>query len=103
MILKPWEQFDKENYKSRTHLAYLYVVMFWKILTSYAHLFCYFFMLYATIQKGGIIYMPYPAMIFGFALLEEDRPGKKFWFTVIIYTNIVMFFQFTAQLTLWKT
>lgn len=92
MVLQPWEQYDKERYKSTSHLVALYFVLFWKITTSYAHLFCYFFMLLATIQKAGIIYMPYPAMIFGLALLEEDRPGKRFWFTVIIYTNIVMLF-----------
>jgi len=49
IVLKPWERFDKDNYKSMTHLLKLYLVMFWKIISSYSHLFCYFFMLLATI------------------------------------------------------
>lgn len=90
MVLKPWERFDKSNYKSFTHLLGLYVVLFWKIISSYSHLFCYFFMLLATIENGGIIYMPYPALIFGRALLEEEKPGKTFWYIVINYTNLVL-------------
>lgn len=61
------------------------------MIVSYSHLFCYFFMLLATIQNGGILYMVYPALIFGVALLEEDKPGKRFWFFVIYYTNSVLF------------
>ena len=96
IVLKPWERFDKDNYKSMTYLLRLYLVMFSKIISSYVHFFCYFFMLLATIQNGGLIYMPYPALLFGRALLEEDRPGKIFWYIVINYTNFILFIQFTA-------
>jgi hypothetical protein len=60
-------------------------------------------MLLATIKNGGLIYMPYPALLFGRALLEEDRPGKIFWYIVINYTNFVLLIQFTAQLSLWQS
>ncbi len=103
MALKPWERFDKENFKSITHLLSLYLVLFWKMISSHSHLFCYFFMLLATIQNGGLIYMPYPALLFGRALLEEDRPSKIFWYIVINYTNFILLIQFTAQLSLWHS
>lgn len=96
MVLKPWERFDKEKFKSFSHLIGLYFVLFWKMISSHSHLFCYFFMLLATIQNGGLIYMAYPALLFGRALLEEDRPGKTFWFIVINYTNFILLIQFTA-------
>lgn len=74
----------------------LYFVLLGKMMISYSHLFCYFFMLLATIRNGGLIYMTYPALLFGIALLEEDKPGKKFWFFVICYTNVILLLQFTA-------
>jgi hypothetical protein len=96
MVLKPWERFNKDTYKSITHLLSLYIVLLGKILISNSHIFCYFFMLLATIQNGGVIYMMYPALLFGVALLEEDKPGKNFWFFVVYYTNGVLLLQFMA-------
>jgi len=43
-------------------------------------------MILAAISNGGLIYMVYPFMVFGVALLEESRPGKSFWYFVIVYT-----------------
>jgi hypothetical protein len=40
-------------------------------------------------------------MIFGYALLEESKPGSTFWFFTIIYTQIIILVQFTVQLTVW--
>lgn len=45
--------------------------------------------------------MVFPLMIFGYALLEESKPGKSFWFFTIIYTQIIILVQFTVQLTAW--
>jgi hypothetical protein len=96
MVINPWERFNLDTYKSFTHLLSLYVVLFGKIIVSYSHLSCYFFMYLSTIHNGGVIYMVYPALLFGVALLEEDRPGKNFWFFVVFYTCVVLFLQFTA-------
>jgi len=43
-------------------------------------------MILATIMNGGMLYMVYPAIIFGIALCEEERPRKRFWYFVIFYT-----------------
>ena len=82
---KPWERFDPE-FDSKKKLAVDYLILMWKMIASYTHIICYFFMLLAAISNGGIIYMVYPLMIFGYALMEENRPGKQFWYFVIIYT-----------------
>lgn len=46
--------------------------------------------------------MIYPALVFGIALLEEDKPGKKFWFFVVYYTCAILLMQCVAQLALWE-
>lgn len=76
--------------------------MFYKILASYTHLFCYFFMLLALFSNGGLLYLVYPFIIFGIAMMEERRPGRIFWYFVIIYTQIIIIIQFLAQLNIWK-
>jgi hypothetical protein len=74
----------------------MFLVLFYKVMASYAHIFCYFFMILATITNGGIIYMVYPALVFGIALMEEDKPGKSFWFFTLVYTQIILLVQFIA-------
>ena len=46
--------------------------------------------------------MVYPALVFGVALLEEDKPGKTFWFFVVNYTCIILLMQCVTQLTIWS-
>jgi hypothetical protein len=57
-----------------------------KIWVSHSDLACYAFMMLATIETGGFLYLVYPIMIFGKALVHENRPGKTFWAIVLIFT-----------------
>jgi len=43
-------------------------------------------MLYATFANGGALYLFYPLIVFGYALLLEERPGKWFWYLALAYT-----------------
>lgn len=90
MALKPWERYKKETYKSYGQLFKYYLVIFFKVMSSNLHIFCYLFMLLALIMNGGLMYMVYPAMVFGFALCEEEEPGKRFWYFTIFYTQIII-------------
>ena len=83
---KPWERYDPKTYKSWKSLAENYVILLYKMLGSHLQLICYFFMLLAVIMNGGLLYMVYPAMLFGLAFCEEDRPGKTYWYFLIFYT-----------------
>jgi len=58
-------------------------------------------MLYATFANGGALYLFYPLIIFGYALLLEERPGKWFWYLALAYTQIIIVLNFTIMLTLW--
>ena len=42
--------------------------------------------------------MAYPAVLFGLALCEEDRPGKIYWYFLIFYTQLLILIQYVAQL-----
>jgi len=53
-------------------------------------------MLLAVMKNGGLIYMIYPVLVFGVAILEEDKPGKKFWFFVVYYTSVVLLIQLVS-------
>lgn len=53
-------------------------------------------------MNGGALYMVYPALVFGLAIVEEERPGKKFWYFVIFYTQLLIMLQYVAQLGVWS-
>lgn len=55
-------------------------------------------MIYSTYQNAGIITIIYPFMIFGWALLEETRPSKRFWSILKFWTTIVLFCKFFANI-----
>lgn len=67
-----------------------------EIISSNAQIVCYLFMLLAVMKNGGLIYMIYPVLVFGVAILEEDKPGKKFWFFVVYYTSVVLLIQLVS-------
>ena len=52
-------------------------------------------------QNAGIISLPYPIMVFGYALIEETRPKKEFWRGVRLYTTFILLFKFTLNLKIF--
>jgi len=94
MELKPWEHFDEATFLSGKKLIKSYSGAFLKIFTSNLHVLCYFWMLWAVIENGGAIYMIYPFLIFGVALVSEERPGKKYWYFVLFYTQFILIVQY---------
>lgn len=56
----------------------------------------FIFMILAVIMNGGALYMIYPALVFGVAMVEEERPGKFYWYFVIFYTQLLIFLQYMA-------
>lgn len=55
-------------------------------------------MIYSMYQNAGLISLPYPFMVFGYAVLEERQPGKWFWNMVRNYTTFLLFFKFILNL-----
>jgi hypothetical protein len=51
-------------------------------------------------MNAGLISLPYPIMVFGYAMLEETRPRKEFWEIVRVYTICILFFKFVGNLSI---
>jgi hypothetical protein len=98
---KPWEYVNLDKYMKWQQVFKRYLFAGVKILISYSELICYIWMVIATIIKAGLLYLVYPILIFGYCMLEEQRPGKFFWFFIIAYTQILIASNFLLQLDLW--
>ena len=98
---KPWEVINMETFMTWQRTLIRYTVVVYKVLVSYSELFCYLMMLLATFMKAGWLYMVYPISIFGYCMLEEQRPGRIYWYSVLFYTQVLIIVTFIIQLQLW--
>lgn len=57
-------------------------------------------MISSMYTNAGLISMPYPIAVFGYALLEETRPRKEFWGWIRNYTIALLFLKFLANLSI---
>lgn len=55
-------------------------------------------MIFSMYMNAGFISLPYPIAVFGWALLEERRPGKPFWLFIRYYTEVILGFKFILNL-----
>ena len=72
-----------------------YMFTFMKIIASNVHGIAYFLMILSMINNAGALSVIYPLAVFGYALLEETRPGKGFWRFMIFYTIFVLVVKFS--------
>ena len=56
--------------------------------------FAYIFMITSQIVNAGLVSILYPFAVFGYALMEELRPGKLFWDLMLKYTLFILFAKF---------
>jgi hypothetical protein len=63
----------------------------------------YLLMVFSMIHNAGLISICYPLGVFGFALMEEGRPGKWFWKIMINYTLLILFMKFVFQLDMLQS
>lgn len=52
-------------------------------------------------ENAGFISLFYPIAVFGWALLEEKRPGTQFWIGVRTYTVLLLGFKFLCNLDIF--
>lgn len=71
---------------------------FYYMLISQSQTIIYFSMIFSMYMNAGFISLPYPIAVFGWALLEERRPGKQFWLFIRYYTEIILGFKFFLNL-----
>jgi hypothetical protein len=70
-------------------------------LLSQAAAISYFFMILSMILNAGLVSIIYPFAVFGYALMEEGRPGKWFWNMMTSYTIVILTLKLIVQLDLW--
>mmetsp|Transcript_34734 Transcript_34734/g.53330 ORF Transcript_34734/g.53330 Transcript_34734/m.53330 type:complete len:182 (-) Transcript_34734:3043-3588(-) len=82
--------------------------MIFKVLETYCYALIsqtqnliYLAMILSMYMNAGLISLPYPVAVFGYALLEETRPRKEFWDYVRLYTVCILFFKFTLNLSVF--
>ena len=61
----------------------------------------YICMIMSMMVTAGFITIIYPFAVFGYALMEENRPGKLFWSIIMKYTLIILILKFITQLDIW--
>ena len=60
-------------------------------------------MLASMYTNAGIVAAIYPFAVFGYALLEETRPGKGFWRLMLYYSLIVLLAKYMVNLNFIHT
>ncbi|XP_038069758.1 piezo-type mechanosensitive ion channel component 1-like isoform X2 [Patiria miniata] len=67
-------------------------------IISQSQLVCYFLIILNLLLSANLLSLPLPILIFTWAMLSVPRPTKRFWITVITFTQLVVilkyFFQF---------
>jgi hypothetical protein len=53
-------------------------------------------MIVSMMTNAGLISLFYPFVVFGFAIMEETTPSKKFWNWVLIYTECMILIKFVC-------
>jgi len=60
-------------------------------------------MLLSMYTNAGIVVIIYPFAVFGYALLEETRPGKDFWRFMLTYSLSVLLLEYIVNLNIVHT
>jgi hypothetical protein len=56
-------------------------------------------MICSLFTNAGLVAIPYPFAVFGMALLEETRPGKRFWRIMLSYSLFILGLKFITNLS----
>jgi hypothetical protein len=63
----------------------------------------YLSMILSMYINAGLLSLVYPLSVFGYALVEETRPGRRFWALIRDYTTFVLFIKFIFNLSIMES
>lgn len=64
------------------------------MIVTYSDSVCYILMIVSMMKNAGFISLIYPFVVFGYALMEEINPRKKIWYSIMIYTEVLILIKF---------
>ena len=80
-----------------------YLKLIQEFFQSSLEIMSYLFMIYTCIKNPGIVTLVYPLSVFGYALMEETRPSKHYWYFIMLYTQILLITEFILSLNFWHS
>jgi len=95
---EPGKEYD-ENVRKATSFSSLlwkYLNLCFQMFNSNMDSICYILMIYVTLQNAGLVTLIYPLSVFGYANLMETGPSKYYWYLMMIYTQVLLCFEFTV-------
>jgi len=90
---------EMKRTKKRTTCCELtkdYFNVFGQLLVTYSEWLCYFCMILSQCINAGLVSLIYPFAVLGYALMEETRPSKNFWYVMLGYTELLIFVKFVC-------
>ncbi|XP_071959086.1 piezo-type mechanosensitive ion channel component 1-like [Antedon mediterranea] len=86
---------DKFENSMPRPIRLLNAIVYWGI--AHSELICYFVIILNHLVSASILSLPLPILVFLWAMLTVPRPTKRFWITVITYTEIVVILKYIFQ------
>lgn len=74
-----------------------------KAIISNTQFITYIFMISSLFTNAGIVSIMYPFAVFGMALLEETRPGKRFWRFILSYSLSILLLKYISNLSFMQS
>lgn len=78
----------EKKFHSKLHPILLFFIAFGEAMMSHSAVLCYFAMILNTLMSGSILSLPFPILIFFWAMLSVPRPTKRYWIAIITYTEV---------------
>lgn len=78
------------------------VEVFYYMIISNTQSLIYISMIWSMYENAGILSLVYPFFVFGYGLLEETRPKIWFWNWIRNYNQVVLFFKFFMNLSIFE-
>ncbi|XP_055955380.1 piezo-type mechanosensitive ion channel component 2 isoform X2 [Patella vulgata] len=87
----------ESEFEKNQPIVYRLLKATYYVLVSRSELLCYFLMILNQMIYACLISLPLPLMVFLWGMLSIPRPSKRFWITVITYTEALVVIKYLFQ------
>ncbi|XP_035273353.1 piezo-type mechanosensitive ion channel component 1 isoform X2 [Anguilla anguilla] len=87
---------SREFYASQNRALKLLFALY-NLLAAHSELVCYFIIVLNNMVTASVISLVLPILVFLWAMLAVPRPTKRFWMTVIVYTEVMVVVKYLFQ------